>query len=204
MPIKQKTRCGIKDKIVVMGASAGGIKTLKFILSEIPRDFKCPILICQHISPTYYKLERFAFILNLCCDIETKVAEDGEFLYPGVAYICPPARHMEIALKDDFPCIKLLINEKINHGMPCIDILFRSISRIYKDKAMGIILTGTLRDGVDGLKEIRQAKGKTIAESKETAEQYGMPRRAIEEGAAMLSVPNYEIKNHLVRFTART
>ena len=86
--------------------------------------------------------------------------------------------------------------------MPCIDILFNSISRVYKDKAMGIILTGSLRDGVDGLKKIRKARGKTIAESKETAESYGMPRRALEEGAARLSVPNYEIKNHLIRFIA--
>jgi two-component system chemotaxis response regulator CheB len=68
---------------------------------------------------------------------------------------------------------------------------------------MGIILTGMLRDGVDGLKEIRKARGMTLAESEETAESYGMPRRALEEGAARFSVPNYEIKHHLIRFAAR-
>ena len=204
MSKKQKTRCGIGDKIVVMGASAGGIKTLKLILEGIPRDFPSPILITQHLSPTFHKLEHFAFLLELTCEIKVKVAEEGEFLYPGVAYICPPARHMEISIEDNFPCIKLSVNREINYGMPCIDLLFSSISQVYKDKAIGIILTGMLRDGVDGLKEIRKARGLTIAESKETAESYGMPRRALEEGAARLSVPNYEIRNHLIRFTAST
>lgn len=200
----QKARCGIDDKIIVMGASAGGIKTLKLILEGIPRDFPSPILITQHLSPTFHKLEHFAFLLELACDIKVKVAEEGEFLYPGVAYICPPARHMEISTDNSYPRIKLSVNGEINYGMPCIDLLFSSISQVYKDKAMGIILTGMLRDGVDGLKEIRKARGVTIAESKETAESYGMPRKALEEGAARLSVPNYEIKNHLIRFASST
>ena len=203
MSKKQKTRCGIDDKIVVMGASAGGIKSLKLILISIPRDFPSPILITQHISPTFHKLEHFAYLLDLKCDIHVKVAEDGENLYPGVAYICPPATHMEISINNHYPCIRLSTNREINYGMPCIDLLFSSISKIYKEKAMGVILTGMLRDGVDGLKEIRKARGMTIAESEETSQIFGMPKKALDEGAARFSVPNYQIKDHLIRFTAQ-
>jgi len=195
-----KKFCQINDKIVAIGASAGGVQAIREILRELPDNITVPIVITQHLSAFYHKLEQLIFLWNIENKIKIKLAKDGDFIESGVAYFCPAARHMEVILINEKPCLKLSTNPEINHNMPCIDLLFHSIAQIYKEKALAIILTGMMRDGVDGLGEVRKTGGRTIAESEETAAVFGMPKKAIEEGAAEFIVPNYDIKNYIIRF----
>ncbi|MFW9881730.1 MAG: chemotaxis protein CheB, partial [Candidatus Thorarchaeota archaeon] len=91
----------IISNIVVIGASVGGPRTITTILKDIPRNFPTPILIVQHLSAHF--TEAFAYNLDLECKIKVKVATNGEFLKPGVVYIAPGEKHMEISVDDKTP-----------------------------------------------------------------------------------------------------
>ena len=190
----------IKNGIVVIGGSSGGFNSIRSVLMKIPSDFSMPIMITLHVASYLYSYDKSIEKLNKKCRITLKTAENGEYLSPGFAYFCPAGNNMEVVLNNEKPAVKLSINDHLYHGMPCIDDLFSSAAKIYKHSTIGVILTGSLRDGVTGLNIIKNARGITIAESKETAEIFGMPKRAIEEGAVHYIVPNYDIKNHIVRF----
>ncbi|MHA1145870.1 MAG: chemotaxis-specific protein-glutamate methyltransferase CheB [Candidatus Helarchaeota archaeon] len=191
----------LKNGIIAMGASVGGPRTLKIILSKIPSDFSSPILIVQHINP--YFVDEFAKSLSRECKITIKVAENEEYLVPGIAYISPGDYHVIISAKNDRPCIKLLQGEPVHFCMPSIDVLFSSVASTFKTRALGILLTGMGEDGVMGLGMIQRSGGKTIAESQETAVLYGMPKSAAERGVADLILPNYKIKEEMILFSKK-
>ena len=190
----------VKNGIVVIGGSSGGFNIIKSVLMKIPSDFSMPIMITLHVASYLYSYDKSIEKLNKRCRITLKTAEDEEYLRPGFAYFCPAGKNMEVVLINEKPAVKLSRNNQLYHGMPCIDDLFSSAAKMYKQLTIGVILTGSLRDGVAGLNIIKNARGITIAESKETAEIFGMPKRAIKEGAVKYIVPNYDIKNYIVRF----
>jgi len=192
----------LKFNIIVIGTSVGGPRTLKLILEQIPKDFSCPILIVQHLDNFFMK--QFADSLSGLCKIYIKIAEDGEEIHPGIAYLSPGDKHMKIILKNNKPCLRTFEGKPINFCLPSIDPLFFSAARIFKNCAMGIILTGLGVDGVAGLEAIKLMGGKTIAESKETSVVYGMPKVAFEKGAAQIVVPNYQIKNYMINYAKKT
>ena len=181
-----------------MGASVGGPKTLKAILKGIPKDFPSPILIVQHLNA--YFMNQFAKTLNDLCKIEVKVGENDERVRPGVVYFSPGDKHMEIVVKHNKTYIRTFEGPPVNFCIPSVDVLFYSLARIYKDHAMGIILTGLGNDGAAGLGLIRDMRGRTIAESQETSIVYGMPKVAAQRGAAQIIVPNYQVEGHMIKF----
>ena len=181
-----------------MGASVGGPKTLKTILKELPENLICPILIVQHLNAHF--IETFIKALDNACKIKIKIAENGEYLQPGIVYISPGEMHLEISVKNNNPCIKTHVGTPINYFMPSIDLLFFSAARVYKNRTLGILLSGMGEDGVNGLEAIKIFGGNTIAESEETSILYGMPKIAAERGMADYILPNYEIKNYIKNF----
>ena len=188
----------LTSNIVVIGASVGGPRTITSILKELPKNFPSPILLVQHLSAQF--MSAFSDNLNLECNLKIKVASNGEFIQPGVVYIAPGENHMEISVKDNKPCIKIYKGTPVNYCMPSIDILFYSAAKIYRNRAMGIILTGMGSDGVEGLGAIQKLGGKTISESEETSILYAMPKLAAEKGFVGLILPNYEIKDQILKF----
>ena len=188
----------LKSNIIVMGASVGGPKTLKTILKELPENLICPILIVQHLNAHF--IETFIKALDNACKIKIKIAENGEYLQPGIVYISPGEMHLEISVKNNNPCIKTHVGTPINYFMPSIDLLFFSAARVYKNRTLGILLSGMGEDGVNGLEAIKIFGGNTIAESEETSILYGMPKIAAERGMADYILPNYEIKNYIKNF----
>jgi len=192
-----------KKGIVVIGGSSGGFNSITSVLKNIPSDFSMPIMITLHVASYLNCYDKFIEHVNKKCRITLKIAKHGEYLSPGVAYFCPAGKNMEIELINEKPAVKLMDNDHLYHGMPCIDELFFSAVKIYKKSTIGVILSGSLRDGVEGLYNIRKAGGITIAESKETAKIFGMPKRAIEEGAVKFIVPNYRINNFMKHYAAQ-
>lgn len=188
----------ISSKLIVIGASTGGPRTIRAILQNIPKNFSCPIMVVQHLNAHF--IELFANALKDVCEIKVKVAEDGEFLESGVVYIAPGDKHMEVSVKNHQPCVKIYPGKPVNFVIPSVDVLFYSAARVYKDKIIGILLTGMGYDGVDGLGAIQLFGGKTISESKETCVLFGMPKKAAERGLADLILPNYQIKDYIVKF----
>lgn len=195
--IKPRKPSKIKTNLIVMGASVGGPKTLKAILSQIPKSFSIPILIVQHMNAFFMK--QFALSLNTTCNLDVKIPQDGEPIKPKTIYLAPGGKHMEIVFKGGRPCLHTFKGAPVNFCMPAVDILFLSAAKIYRNRVLGILLTGMGADGVNGLEKIRKNGGRTIAESKETCILYGMPKIAADRGVADLIVPNYEVKNHMIK-----
>ncbi|MFX1397555.1 MAG: chemotaxis-specific protein-glutamate methyltransferase CheB [Promethearchaeota archaeon] len=189
------SRLKLENPVIVIGASVGGPKTVRTILKDLPRNFPVPILIVQHLSEFF--LESFAMSLDAACKIKVKVAQDGESILPGIAYVSPGGKHMEITMKNNTPIIKIFTGKPVNFCMPSVDVLFSSAARIYKKNTIGVLLTGIGKDGVNGLGTIKNSGGITIAESEETSVLYGMPRFAKEQGMAKLILPNYRISEYM-------
>jgi two-component system chemotaxis response regulator CheB len=189
------------SNIIVIGASVGGPRTITTILKELPRSLNAPILIVQHLSSHF--TGAFADNLNIECDLKIKVAQNGELIHPGQVYIAPGDMHMEISMENKNPSIKIYKGASVNFCMPSIDVLFYSAAKIYRNRAMGVLLTGMGSDGVEGLGAIKRVGGKTIAESEQTSILYAMPKFAKEKGYADHVLPNYEIYAQITEFTKK-
>ena len=189
----------INTNIVVIGASVGGPRTLRTILSEIPHSFSAPILVVQHLNHLF--IRQFVTSLKSICKMQIKMALNDEEIKPGMIYIAPGDKHMHIIVKNLKPCIKTVEGPPVNYCRPSVDVLFYSAARIFKKKTLGILLTGMGRDGVAGLQAIKAEGGKTIAESEETSILYGMPKVAAETGAADFILPSYEISSEITKFS---
>ena len=191
----------LETNAIVMGASVGGPKTLTSILKDIPKSFPSPIFVVQHMN--HFFMRQFAITLRNACALDVKIPENGEIVIPGIIYLSPGGKHMEIIVINDRPCIRTFEGAPVNYCRPSVDVLFFSAARVYKEYVLGILLTGMGKDGVAGLEAIKTVGGKTIAESQETSVLYGMPKIAAETHAAVAIVPNYEVKDWMITFAKK-
>jgi len=164
----------IHYQAVVIGSSAGGLNALKLLFNELDEKFKLPVIIVQHISPNSenYLIQ----ILNDLKKMSVKEADEKEKPEKGNAYIAPPNYHLLLEPDQTF---SLTIDERVNYARPSIDVLFETAAEAYREKLIGIILTGANNDGSKGLKRIKEMGGLTIVQDPETAEVNSMPRAAI-------------------------
>lgn len=188
----------LDTRIIVIGASVGGPRTLRTIFNEVPKDFPAPILVVQHLNHLF--MRQFVTSLRDICKMDVKIGLNYEEIQPGIIYFSPGDKHMQVTVKNEKPCVRTFEGEPVNFCRPSVDVLFYSTARVYKEKTLGILLTGMGRDGVDGLHAIKSKGGKTIAESEETSVLYGMPKVAAETGAADLIIPNYKIVEKMINF----
>ena len=174
-------------KIIAIGSSAGGIRALETMLSGLPADMPVPLLIVQHLDPRHRSL--MAEIMQRSSKMQVKEAVNDEEIKPSVVYIAPPNRHMLVA--DGH--ISLTSTAFVHFSRPSIDLLFESVAATYGDESIGIILSGTGRDGAMGIKAIKEKGGTTIVQDQATAEHYGMPDAAIATGMVDFIMPVFDI-----------
>lgn len=170
---------GREVRLVAIGASTGGPLALKTILSGLPSAFPAPILIVQHMSAGF--IGGFGEWLDQMSGYPVRIAVDGEALLAGHAYIAPDGRHAEVGHGGR---IALIEAEAENGHRPSVSRLFRSVAEVLGRNTIGVLLTGMGWDGADGLKLMQQKGAVTIAQDRETSVVFGMPREAIEIGAA--------------------
>jgi two-component system chemotaxis response regulator CheB len=180
--------------IIAIGASTGGTEALRQILIDAPVHSP-GILIVQHMPETFTR--SFAERLNTLCSIVVKEAQDNDEVIDGQALIAPGNRHMILIKHCGKYFVRLLETDKVNRHRPSVDVLFSSVAKLAGSYAQGILLTGMGEDGAAGLLEIRNSGGHTIAQDKESSVVYGMPRRAMEMGAASEILSLKEIANFL-------
>ncbi|MDD5066996.1 MAG: chemotaxis response regulator protein-glutamate methylesterase [bacterium] len=185
----------IENKLIVIGASTGGTEALKVIFSRFPRSMP-PILIVQHM-PVHFT-RPFAERLNAHSKIKVKEAEDGELIRPNQAYLAPGDFHMLMKKKGRESYIVLNQGPKVNYQRPSVDILFKSAAILFREKAIGVLLTGMGRDGAEGLLEMKKAGSVTIAQDKESSVVYGMPEAAVNMGAAAHVLPLKRIHEKII------
>ena len=172
----------------MIGSSAGGLNALKVLFHGLGDRFNIPVIIVQHISADSenYLIQ----ILNDIRKLQVKEADEKERPMPGMAYLAPPNYHLLLEPDRTFT---LTIDERVNYARPSIDVLFETAAEAYKDKLIGIILTGANNDGSKGLKKIKEFGGLAIVQDPETAEVASMPRAAILTSAVDHIIPLEEI-----------
>jgi two-component system, chemotaxis family, protein-glutamate methylesterase/glutaminase len=174
----------VPAEIVAIAASTGGPAALHYILTTLPADFPVPILVVQHISRGF--TPGFAGWLDKASPLHVKLAEEGELLVPGTVYIAVDDHHLCLT-----PSRRIQLSKAPAVGgfRPSGTVLFQSVANTFGSTAVAVILTGMGRDGVDGLRAIRNAGGRTVAESEDTAVIYGMPAAAVHAGLADYILP---------------
>lgn len=184
------------NKIIAIGASTGGTEAIKEVLQRLPASIP-PIIIVQHMPP--YFTRAFAGRLDKACALRVKEAEDNEILSPGKALIAPGNRHIELLRNGAVYCIRLQDGPLVHNQRPSVEVMFQSVARYAGKNAIGVILTGMGRDGAQGLLAMRKQGAYTIAQDENSCVVFGMPREAVEIGAAMNVVPLSEIAAWIVR-----
>ncbi len=183
-------------KTVAIGSSAGGLRALSMVLSDLSGDLPVAILVVQHLEPRHKSL--MAEILQRSCKMKIKEAEHGEDIKPSIVYLATPNKHM---LASDGKLV-LTSTAFVHSVRPSIDLLFESVAADFGNKAIGIILTGTGYDGAIGIRAIKERGGTTIAQDEKTSEFFGMPQAAIATGAVDFILPLQDIA-HAIEMLAR-
>lgn len=184
-------------KIIGIGVSTGGPKTLNYILPQIPKEFPGSILVAQHMPPKFTL--SFANRLNKICKMEVKEGIHGEALQKGCIYIAPGGYHMKIVHKSSGKYVIQII-ENISDALykPSVNVLFQSLNEIFHKNWIGILLTGMGDDGASTLGQLREYGGHTIVESEESCVVYGMPYKAVQYGAAEYILDKHEIAKKMM------
>ncbi|NET36531.1 MAG: chemotaxis protein CheB [Cyanothece sp. SIO1E1] len=179
--------------IVALATSAGGLKALSEVLSNLPADFLASIVVVQHLDPRHRSL--MADILSRRTPLSVKQAEAGDYLSAGTVYIAPPNRHL---LVNPDRTLSLTQSELVHFVRPSADLLFDSVAASHKDRAIAVVLTGTGSDGAMGVRAIKQMGGTVIVQDAETAEFSGMPSAAMRTGMVDFVLPLPEVAAALV------
>ena len=174
------------EKVVCIGASTGGTESLREVLTALPASSP-GIVIVQHMPEKF--TAAFARRLDGLCQVEVKEAADGDAVLSGRALIAPGNRHMLLQRSGARYHVAIKDGPLVSRHRPSIDVLFRSAAQYAGANAVGIIMTGMGDDGARGLLEMRKAGAATIAQDEETCVVFGMPKEAIERGAAERVVP---------------
>lgn len=185
------------DRVLGIAASTGGPAMLARILAALPADYPLPILVVQHIAQGFES--GLVHWLAGETALQVKLASDGEAVAPGTVFIAPDGRHMGIVARR----IRLWDGAPIRGFRPSGTVLFQSLASACGAGAAGLVLSGMGDDGADGLQAIRAQGGWTAAQGPATSVVFGMPRAAIERGAAAETLELEDIPAALARVARR-
>lgn len=194
-PMRNPSR--IKEPVVAIGASTGGVEALIEVLSRMPAHSPITV-ITQHIPATFS--ESFALRANKHSAMEVCQAQDGQQMLPGHAYIAPGAYHLLVVTRGNNLYCKLSDGPAVNRHKPAVDVMFRSVAQHIGSSAMGVLLTGMGDDGARGLKELQDIGCFTIAQDEASSVVWGMPGSAVKLGAADEILPLTDIPNRILRW----
>lgn len=169
------------DTVIAIGASTGGTEALTKVLREFPAESPA-VLVVQHIPPGFSTA--FANRLNQTCQLEVREAVQGDYAVPGRVLLAPGDRHMVLRKTGGAYRVDVKDGPRVCYQRPSVDVLFHSVAKISGKRAVGVILTGMGSDGAAGLLEMKRAGARTIAQDEATCVVFGMPREAIQRGAA--------------------
>jgi len=182
-------------KVVVIGVSTGGPKALQEVIPKLPKNFPCGILVVQHMLPLF--TSSFAERMNELSDIDVKEAKEGDPIQAGYVLIAPGGYHIKIKKLGDRGYVTLS-KEPVLPYTPSVDIAMESAAQAYAHRVIGVIMTGMGSDGKEGIKAIKKANGKTIAQDENTSAIFGMPKAAIESGCVDKVVPLERIATEII------
>lgn len=183
--------------VVAIGSSTGGPAALQIILTRLPADFNAAILISQHMpkgftGPLSERLDKLS-------QLKIKEAEEGDHIKKGTVYVCPGGFHLGVVRKKEKMSITLKEGRLTDKYTPSVDSMMSSVAEHYGANSVGVILTGMGNDGRNGMLDISNRGGYTIAESESSAVVFGMPAEAIKNGSVERVLPISEIPSEIIR-----
>jgi two-component system chemotaxis response regulator CheB len=181
--------------VLAIGCSTGGPDALAVVLGGLSRDLAVPVVIVQHMPPLFTRM--LAQRLDSGSELTVREATDGEPLLPGHALVAPGGRHL--ALKRTAAGASVLLNDDPpeNFCRPAVDVMFRSVASLYRDRALAVVLTGMGRDGALGAKSVRDAGGEVFAQDELTSVVWGMPGAVVAAGQADRVLPLGDVPREL-------
>jgi two-component system chemotaxis response regulator CheB len=161
-------------QLVVVGASWGGLETLRTILQRLPAELDAAIVVAQHRAPESHRTA-FRDLLGAVTPLHVCEAEDKNSLEHGTVYVAAPDYHLLV----EGAVIALSTEGPVQHARPSIDVLFETAAESFRECCVGVVLTGANDDGSLGLKRIVELGGAAIVQDPETAIRREMPRAAL-------------------------
>jgi two-component system chemotaxis response regulator CheB len=177
---------------VAIGASAGGVEAIGTLLAALPVEFGAAVMTVLHVPAS--GINALPYIFSHRSDLPIKEAEDKETITPGCVYIAPPDYHLLI---EPDKSLSLSSDPAVNFSRPSIDVLFESAALTYRERLLGIILTGANNDGAAGLKAIRDCGGLAWVQDPADAMAGMMPSSAIARAGADLVATLSELAQQL-------
>jgi two-component system chemotaxis response regulator CheB len=187
-------------QVVAIGASTGGPQALHSVLQALPSDAP-GLVIVQHIPEPF--TAALARRLDAECRIAVKEAAHGDPVVRGQALFAPGNRHMMLLRSGPRFSVALQGGPRVSGHCPSVEVLFRSVAKAAGPAAVGVILTGMGHDGAEGLREMKIAGARTIAQDEESCIVFGMPKHAISRGAAGEVVALDEIPSRILKGSCR-
>jgi two-component system chemotaxis response regulator CheB len=194
---------GRADRVVAIGVSTGGPKTLQEVVPLFPPELPAAVVIVQHMPESF--TASFAKSLGRTCQVPVKEAEAGDVLQNGHVYVARGGKHLVFA--DRRPGGGVMVRYTTQPAdtlhTPSVDVMMHSAVDVFGPRIVGVLLTGMGCDGADGMVAIRTAGGETIAEAESTCVVYGMPAVAAERGGAAHVLPCHEVAAKVVALLRR-
>ncbi len=187
-------------KLVAIGTSTGGPQALQKVITRLPGNLPCGVVIVQHMPPGFTK--SLAERLDTISEISVKEAEHDEVIRPGQVYIAPGNYHMRVKSEGAVRKIALSQEPPVGNHRPAVNVLFDSVAPIQKE-LVSVIMTGMGCDGCEGMKKIKQQGGYSIAQDEETCVVYGMPKAVVDAGLADEVRPLQDIADAIVAAVKR-
>jgi two-component system chemotaxis response regulator CheB len=185
------------SRIVAIGTSTGGPQALSHVIGNLPVIPNTIIGIVQHMPPRF--TANLAKRLNTHSAWTVVEAADGMELREGTAYVAPGGQQMRLErMQQGGHVLKVVADGLVNGHQPSVDVWFQSVAENWDKQVTGVLMTGMGKDGANGLKLLRDRGAFTIAEAESSCVVYGMPRVAVQLGAAMAVIPLPEISQVIV------
>lgn len=188
----------IRVDMVVLGISTGGPQALRFLIPQLPANFPVPLAMVLHMPVGYTKM--YAEKLNQISALTVVEAQEGDELRPGVALLAPAGRHLRIVRHPltGAAVAHLDLNPPTTLHRPCVDVLFQSASEVFRNRLLGVVMTGMGSDGKQGAAWIKSQGGVIFTEAEESCVVYGMPMSVCEAGLSDKVVPLAQMSQRIM------
>jgi two-component system chemotaxis response regulator CheB len=187
----------VENPTLLIGSSTGGPTVVEQILSELPADANLRILIVQHMPEGF--TSRFATRIDARSEYDISEAGHGDRIGPGEGLVAPGGKHMTVSnYRAGRLRVKLTEDPPVNSVRPSVDVTMESAAEAIADPLVGVILTGMGNDGAAGIRALKAAGARTLAQDESTSAVFGMPQRAIETGAIDTVRPLDELSEAIV------
>jgi two-component system chemotaxis response regulator CheB len=183
-------------EVIVVGCSTGGPDALTRVVRLLPATLPVPVLVVQHMPPVFTRM--FAERLDRISAVTVVEAGADQPVEPGTVYVAPGDLHLEVYRQGTTVITKLNTGPPENFCRPAVDVLFRSVNRVYGRGALAVVLTGMGHDGKLGCADLARSGAEIVAQDEATSVVWGMPGAVVNAGLASAVLPLDEISHHVL------